>query len=257
MGEGLDILLTGGLTILLDGAPVVGFVSAKVPGLVAYLSRAGRACRREALADLLWDDRPQGRALGNLRVVLTNVRRRLAPYIAIDRATVGLDPLRLRVDVTELERRIHTVKRRMGLDSPAETVRAIEAALVLYRGEFLEGFHVAHSRGFEAWALGEREQLQALVVEALQLAIRLREQLGDTLAATEHALHLLRIDPLEEESHRALMRLMARAGRRGAALAQYEACRRMLAEELEVEPIEETTALYHAIRAGDPELVAG
>jgi DNA-binding SARP family transcriptional activator len=46
------------------------------------------------------------------------------------------------------------------------------------------------------------------------------------------------------------MRLLAGSGQRGAALAQYETCRRVLAEELGVEPGPETTALYERIRDG-------
>jgi DNA-binding SARP family transcriptional activator len=47
------------------------------------------------------------------------------------------------------------------------------------------------------------------------------------------------------------MRLQARGGQRGAALAQYETCRQALAEELGVEPGPETIALYERIRDGD------
>ena len=46
-----------------------------------------------------------------------------------------------------------------------------------------------------------------------------------------------------------MMLLLARTGQRSAALVQYETCRHILAEELDVEPAEETTALYERIRA--------
>jgi DNA-binding SARP family transcriptional activator len=49
------------------------------------------------------------------------------------------------------------------------------------------------------------------------------------------------------------MRLLARSGQRSAALRQYETCRHTLADELGVEPHEETTALYERIgTAGAP-----
>ena len=48
-----------------------------------------------------------------------------------------------------------------------------------------------------------------------------------------------------------LMRLLALGGQRGAALAQFEACRHLLQKELGVEPAPETTALYEQIRAGE------
>jgi DNA-binding SARP family transcriptional activator len=47
------------------------------------------------------------------------------------------------------------------------------------------------------------------------------------------------------------MRLLALGGQRGAALAQYETCRRVLVEELGVEPGAETRQLYEQIRDGE------
>jgi predicted ATPase len=47
------------------------------------------------------------------------------------------------------------------------------------------------------------------------------------------------------------MRLLMLSGQRGTALAQYETCRRLLAEELGVEPAAETTKLYEQIRDGE------
>src|SRR5690606_31632181 len=74
---------------------------------------------------------------------------------------------------------------------------------------------------------------------------------GEALAAAiPHARRWLALDPLLEAPHRALMRLYARTGQRNAALRQYQACVRLLAEELNVEPAEETTALYERIRQG-------
>ncbi|MCL7455081.1 MAG: ABC transporter substrate-binding protein, partial [Anaerolineae bacterium] len=57
--------------------------------------------------------------------------------------------------------------------------------------------------------------------------------------------------PLLEEAHQQMMRLLVYDGQRGAALAQYEACQEILAEELGVEPSEETTSLYKEIQAGE------
>ena len=63
----------------------------------------------------------------------------------------------------------------------------------------------------------------------------------------------MELEPWQEEGQRQLMRLLAGSGRRAEALAQYEAHRRELAEELGVEPAPETTQLYRA----DPEWRVG
>jgi DNA-binding SARP family transcriptional activator len=58
---------------------------------------------------------------------------------------------------------------------------------------------------------------------------------------------ILEVDPLREEIHREMMRLHVRSGHRALALQQYDACRQLLAAELDVEPMEETQSLYREI----------
>src|SRR4029079_17377356 len=57
-------------------------------------------------------------------------------------------------------------------------------------------------------------------------------------------------DPTREEAHRQLMLLLTLSGQRGAALAQYETCRRALNDELGLDPDTETEALYRRILDG-------
>ncbi|NIV27928.1 MAG: hypothetical protein GWN58_00015, partial [Anaerolineae bacterium] len=74
--------------------------------------------------------------------------------------------------------------------------------------------------------------------------------LGDYAAGLKGAQHLLQLDPLREEAHRQLMRLLAYSGQRNAALIQYETCCQILADELGVEPMAATVTLYEQIRSG-------
>jgi hypothetical protein len=53
-----------------------------------------------------------------------------------------------------------------------------------------------------------------------------------------------------EQAHRQLIAALDLGGERSSALAQYEACRRLLMDELGCEPEDETRALYAQIRAG-------
>jgi DNA-binding SARP family transcriptional activator len=77
-----------------------------------------------------------------------------------------------------------------------------------------------------------REQLHILALDALH---RLTEQAldqADNTQAQRYARRQLALEPWREHAHRQLMRALARGGDRSAALAQYEACRRILAAEL-------------------------
>jgi predicted ATPase len=96
-----------------------------------------------------------------------------------------------------------------------------------------------------------REWLRREMVEALAYLARYHERRGEVSQARAYAWRQVELDPWREEPHLHLMRLLALDGQRSAALAQYEACRRALAEELGVEPMPETTSLYERIRAGE------
>jgi DNA-binding SARP family transcriptional activator len=94
--------------------------------------------------------------------------------------------------------------------------------------------------------MAERFQHQAAVARHNLATYYLHRR--DYANGIRHCKLLLRIDPLQESSHRLLMLMQARSGDRNAALAQYQKCGQILAEELGVEPADETTALYERIR---------
>ncbi|RMF29683.1 MAG: hypothetical protein D6759_13410 [Chloroflexi bacterium] len=118
----------------------------------------------------------------------------------------------------------------------------------LYRGDFLAGFHVRGAPAFEEWLVIERERLQAQARLALYALAAHHVSQGEYASALHYTARLLALDPWREEVHRQMMWLLAHTGQPSAALAQYETCRRILAEELGVEPSAETVALYRRIR---------
>ena len=71
---------------------------------------------------------------------------------------------------------------------------------------------------------------------------------GQYEEAITYGQRILSLDPLREEVHRELMRYHQSAGRRAEALQQFQACRGILREELDIEPMPETMALYRRIR---------
>jgi predicted ATPase len=76
------------------------------------------------------------------------------------------------------------------------------------------------------------------------------EERGEYEQAQSYARRQLELDPWDEVAHQRLMRTLALGGQRSAALAQYETCKRLLADELDVEPGAETTRLYEQISGG-------
>ncbi len=126
----------------------------------------------------------------------------------------------------------------------------LQGAVDLYEGEFLAGFSLPDSPTFEEWVLLERGRLQRLVTGALRQLADGHIERGACDDALKQARRLVELDPLQEAAHRQVMLCLARGGQRGAALAQYERCRQILADELGVKPEAETTALYEEILSG-------
>jgi WD40 repeat protein/DNA-binding SARP family transcriptional activator len=241
MGEQLRIQTLGRLAIQRNGQPVTTFDSQKVAALLVYLACTGRTHPREILAEMLWEERAQDRALANLRTALTSLRQTVGPFVTITRKTVGIDPESdTWYDAAEFEAR---------LEHAGSDVTALVEAVDLYQGDFLAGFYV-DSTAFEEWATRERERLRLRVMEALDTLIAVYLGMGDYANGIARATQLLEIDPLREETYRQLMALLWHSEQRGAALEQYKNCRRILADELGVEPGPETEALYEQIRTG-------
>jgi DNA-binding SARP family transcriptional activator len=237
----LNLRLLGGFDVRIASGPPLTLQTRKTQALLAYLALSGGATHpRDKLTALLWGGTGDRQARHSLRQALSTLRKVLAaadasPEIVVEGEHVTLDLSAVSVDAALFERRV-----RQG------TLEALEGAVDLYRGDLLEGLPVREP-AFEEWLLAERERLRELVLQALARLVALHERRGDAGVAIRFAQRLLAMDALHEAAHRALMRLYARDGRRGAALRQYQVCLDVLQRELGTEPEPETRELYHAL----------
>jgi DNA-binding SARP family transcriptional activator/TolB-like protein len=218
----------------------------KAQALLAYLvMQRGRPVAREQLATLLWGNSPTEQARQSLRQCLAALRNTLGtevsePIVA-DTASVLLAPSeRWAVDVAAFE---------AGCQS--KSVADLERASALCRDEFLAGLLI-DVEPFNDWLTLERQRLTSLRLGLLQRLAQARAEAGDAEGAIAAARELHALDPLHEDGHRLLMRLLAASGNRSAALKEYERCAQILRDELGIAPDSETEQLAHAIRAGRP-----
>ncbi|HSM56290.1 MAG TPA: BTAD domain-containing putative transcriptional regulator [Candidatus Sulfomarinibacteraceae bacterium] len=238
--SGLALRLLGAPEVTQHGEPVDGFRSAKARALLFYVAVIRQPQSRTRLAGLLWGDLPEENASANLRKTLTNLRKLAGPHLDITRDAVAINlanPPALDVQAFETA---------LDRGDPAR----LQIAVDLYQGDFLEGFYVRQAPEFETWLLTERDRLRERLLAALQKLAEYETGRGQPVMAIAHAQRLLAMDPLREDIYRLLMSLFAQNGQRARALAQYEACAQRLADELNVEPGEETIALYRRIRDG-------
>lgn len=264
----LTISLLGPLQAVRDGEPVTRFGADTAQALLAYLAmHAQTPCRREALAGLLWPDRPQAAAFRDLRQALSRLRQALGeadaasasdpPLLQATRETIQLHLDDLWLDAALFDQalaacRQHAHRR---LDACRACMQRLEAAAELCRGEFMAGFSL-DSALFEEWLRAEREHYHRQAMEALGCLASYHERRGELERVQRCAERQLALEPWCEGAHRQAMRTLALRGQRDAALAQYETCRRVLAEELGVEPEAETTALWERIGKSDRGLSA-
>jgi predicted ATPase/DNA-binding SARP family transcriptional activator len=257
----LSLALLGSFEVTLDGKPVTTFESVKVRALLAYLAvEAGRSHARAFLAELLWPDLPAATSLTYLRHVLAKLKQAIPdsvpsapPFLLVTRETIALNSAcDYRLDVVSFSALLE-----MCAGHPhrhPETCRACAqrraAAVALYRGDFLDHFLLGDSVAFEEWAAIKRERLSQQMLDALARLTTYYERRGAYQDAQHFAWRRVAFDPWEDEACQQLMRVLWLSGQRNAALAHYARYRRILQQELGVEPSAETAVLYERIRDG-------
>ncbi len=240
----LRLALLGTPQVTLNGNPVSEFKTSKAQALLYYLAATRKPHLRASLATLLWGDFSEDKARVNLSTTLSEVRRLMSDYVSVQGQTISLwleGSYWLDVECLETSLADWTTK---------EDITQLVEAVDLYRGDFLQGFHVHNAADFEDWQSLERDRLRDLAVQGLHiLSTRFSEQ-GEWSQAIEYTKRLLSIEPWREEAHRQLMRLYAQTDQLVAALNQYQICVDMLEEEYGLLPGDETTKLADTLREG-------
>lgn len=262
----LSVNVLGSLQVLIADKPITAWESDKVRALLAYLVvESDRPHRREMLIGLLWPECPELVARHNLRQALFNLRLAIGdhtaspPYLLISRDAIQFNCAGdYSLDLTQFNQYFFTCEENLSqcIEDCSIHAARLEEMVKLYRGEFLQQLFLEDSAEFEEWTLAQRENLHQRALDAHSYLANYYGLHGDFQAVRRHALRQLELDPWREEAHRQLMQALALDGQRSAALAQYETCRRVLAEELDAEPSAQTRELYEQIRLGTLNLKA-
>ncbi|HET6659187.1 MAG TPA: AAA family ATPase [Rubrobacter sp.] len=249
----LSIRLLGPPELSLRGHPL-RFGIKKVLALLCYLAAEGGRRPRGELAELLWPGSEERHARGDLRSVLSKLRKRLREesardgqyeethFLLIDGDILGVEPTQVEVDTEALEAAVSLARRET---SPAtssaavgrkELIGRLRGDLGVYRGEFMEGFSIEDAAGFELWVEGERTKWRALFGELCERLSRLEAEEGLMAEAIATARLWARHAPLEEAAPRRLMELLSSVGESESALLAYEGFKNILNRELGMEP---------------------
>lgn len=235
----LQLSLLGTFEARFDCGPRILESARKGQALLAYLAMArGRSYSRDHLSSLLWGQTGDLQARNSLRQTLFVLRRDLAGFSGLiaKGVEVSLDANSYRADVHDL---IDLAQHGHG-PSP-------EVELANIGREFMEGFNLKEPL-FQDWLEATRRRCRELTLNLLGRRLHRLADGGDLIAAIDMAQLMLKLEPLQEDIHRTLIRLHLATGHRSRALRQYEECRAILQRELAVSPDRETATLVAEIR---------
>ncbi len=247
----LSARLFGGFALYWQDHPLPVIPGKTARSLLAYLLvHRQHAHTRDLLAGIFWPDLPEDIARRRLSQALWQIRNCLQgimppqqsaasvllPLILAESDTLQIHPqFPVRLDVDDFDRMLGPA---LGIGEAA--IAQLETALALYIGEFLEGY-------YEDWAVAMREQLRLKLLEALARLVEDYKSLCDYERALACALRLVAEEPWHEAGQREVMRLYHLLGRDAEALKYFEDCRKLLVNEMGIEPSPETLALAQEI----------
>ncbi|MCE7079029.1 tetratricopeptide repeat protein [Streptomyces sp. ST2-7A] len=247
----MEFLLLGPVRVLRDGVEQPAGPPQQRALLATLLLHDGHPVGVSELVDSLWDEDPPLRAVAALRTYASRLRRLLAPRSEVLVSEAGGYALRPgpgdRVDLAELDELCGLAERASLNGDAAEAHRLYGRALALWDGEALTGVP-----GPAADTHRNRLTERRLVLRELHLCAALEcglhvESVSDLTALTSS-------HPMRETLRELLMLALYRCGRQGEALAVYTDTRRVLDEELGVEPRSELRELHQRILTADPAL---
>lgn len=206
--------------------------------LLAYLAleTTSRPVRRDALLALFWPELGDDEARRALRQGLHHLRRVVGDDVIVAAGNeLSLRNGSFRCDVVAFDQLVGQQR--------------FEEALALYRGDFLDGFHVDDvAPELEEWVSRTRARLRRRASTAAWAAADAAASAGRPEHAIELGRRACELDPDQEASWRRLMTLQDQRGDRAGALRTYEELANRLEREFEAKPAAETAALAKRIR---------
>ncbi|MEV0070919.1 BTAD domain-containing putative transcriptional regulator [Amycolatopsis sp. NPDC050768] len=213
--------------------------------LAALLLSPNSVVPVERMIDALWEDEPPTTAVKQVRNCVSALRARLGetggvivtdgPGYRLQTDADDLDSLRFR-------RHVATARGLAGQVKLVDAVEEIRGALALWRGPALDGLRTTTLAG-RAALLDEQR------ADAVELCAEWQLRLGETGEVVRELSAFCGEHPMRESSHLLLMRALAEEGRYAEASTLFHGLRRLLADELGVDPNPDLRRLHEQILA--------
>ncbi|MEO3977577.1 AfsR/SARP family transcriptional regulator [Streptomyces sp. CAU 1734] len=207
--------------------------------LALLLTRPNEIVTAESLIQDLWGEKPPRSAVTTLQTYVYHARRMFVNenLAAPGRSLIVTSPpgYAIRVDDSEVdirifERLVAQSRNELSEGDPLAALTTVRRALDLWRGPALSNFPAGDV------LTGHIVHLEELRIRAFEIRIEAEDQLGRHRESIPELRRLINDYPLNEWFHSQLIAALGAAGRRAEALQAYQNVRRLLADELGLEP---------------------
>jgi DNA-binding SARP family transcriptional activator len=248
----LEFRILGPLEVW-DGERALQLGGQRQRAVLAVLAmHVGEVVPSERLITYLWGESPPPTAATSLQNAVSQLRKTLGAEVVETRAPgYALNAEREAVDARRFEQLVSAARAAEGERRTA----LVGEALGLWRGSPLADFP------YDAFAQNEAARLEELRLTALEERIEAELELGGSIELIGELEALVRENPLRERPRGQLMLALYRSGRQAEALQAYQDARKMLVDELGIEPTPTLQQLHASIlrqeSALQPQVVPG
>ncbi|MGY3202370.1 BTAD domain-containing putative transcriptional regulator [Streptomyces sp. TE5632] len=217
--------------------------------LAALLLRRGRTATAAELIDALWGEEPPSQALAALRTYASRLRKVLDPGILVSESGgyAVRGPGEGALDAEVAQRLAAEAERAKHAGDLCTARTLLDRALALWDGETLAGIP-------GPYAEAQRVRLEEWRLQLVETRLDMDLEQGCHAEAVSELTALTAAHPLRERLRELLMLALYRSGRQAEALAVYADTRRLLADELGVDPRPGLRELQQRILQADPHL---
>ena len=244
----LEFRILGPLEVLKDGRTVALGGQKQRALLALLLLDFGRVVSVDRIIDALWGERPPRTAATSLQNFVSHLRKVLGADVLVTRPPGYL--LRIgpeQLDLGRFKTLVDAAKELPGQERAAKLAQAF----TLWRGPPLADF------AFDAFAQSEIGRLEELRLGILEERIEAEIEAGAHAELVGELEVLVEEHPLREGLRRHLMLALYRSGRQAEALQVYHDARRVLVDELGIDPSRSLQQLHGSILRQDAELDVG
>lgn len=256
--KGLKVRLFGRFEVWLDKKliPPAAWPQRKTQTLLkVLLTERGRVFTQDQLIEYLFPELDPQKALKSLHGRISELRHLLEPGLKKGRDSQYIlrvegggycfsKEVPCRLDTEEFEKHCEIAQELVDTHRWLQALERYRRGIDLHRGPYLA------EDLYEEWSLAPREHWRGIYLRALAQLAECQARLGQYLQAIDSCHRIIELEPYRESAYRAKMLYHYYAGERLEAQKTYRACMKVLKDELEVKPSQETQELYELILQG-------